>query len=856
MKHLIKYLSFCLLISTLSCEDESFPYVPPTTEAPSDADFIENFGSQISASFLGRIFDENNNPIGGVTIAVGNSTATTDSFGVFSIRNANVFEKFAFIKAEKDGYIKGSRTLVPSESETNQVQIMLLEKEITETISSGESSTVSLTNGAEVTFEGNFITTSGTAYSGSVNVTLKHLNPDDDNMEAMMPGMLYAQNMSGDAVALETYGMLAVELSTSGGETLQLAENSRSRITIPLAANVTNPPATIPLWYFDENVGYWKEDGQAILQGNHYIGEVSHFTFWNYDFPYPAVNLCITLRDTDGNILTNTALDLYSELLNVTGTYGFTNGSGEECGLVPADEELTVTVYSPLCPDMPFTTTIGPFSFDVNTTVIVDLDDNITFEGNFLTCDNLGVNNGYVQLSINDTSQIIAVTDGTINFTFNGCGATAYTYKGIDLENNQETEVFTGVIDDTTTSINIGSFSACTVFEDADGDSVPDTFEDINGDNNLENDDTDNDGTPDYLDEDDDNDGVNTIDEDYDGDNDPRNDDTDDDSIPNYLDNNDLNLFDAETGGNGCEPVTYDFGALFANIYNVASNDYVFYETEADANAEINPITLPYTLPFAEAVANPTIFVKGTSSVTNQTGIASVFLFLNDFDSDDDGLTDCEEITGVDNPNTNLIPSGTSNPDDPNDPNDTSTNNPADGIIQLCDDNGDGIEQFDLSTMDAFFLNGNDPSDYSISYHFSSEDAMNDISPLPILYQNLTNPQVIFVRIFELATGNFETNELTLEVVSAPVFPADLSLTECDVDADGFATFDLTSIETDILTLNPNSNISIQYSGPAGIIVDPQNYNETSGTVSLEVMNLDTGCLTLAVLELIVDSGC
>ena len=50
--------------------------------------------------------------------------------------------------------------------------------------------------------------------------------------------------------------------------------------------------------------------------------------------------------------------------------------------------------------------------------------------------------------------------------------------------------------------------------------------------------DTDNDGTPDYLDIDDDNDGINTINEDADGNGDPRNDDCDNDSIPNYLDSN------------------------------------------------------------------------------------------------------------------------------------------------------------------------------------------------------------------------------------------------------------------------------------------------------------------------------
>lgn len=73
---------------------------------------------------------------------------------------------------------------------------------------------------------------------------------------------------------------------------------------------------------------------------------------------------------------------------------------------------------------------------------------------------------------------------------------------------------------------------------DHDNDGVLTRFEDLNGDGvfDADNDDTDQDGFPDYFDNDDDGDGILTIDEDTDEDGDPRNDDTDGDGIPNYLD--------------------------------------------------------------------------------------------------------------------------------------------------------------------------------------------------------------------------------------------------------------------------------------------------------------------------------
>jgi len=71
---------------------------------------------------------------------------------------------------------------------------------------------------------------------------------------------------------------------------------------------------------------------------------------------------------------------------------------------------------------------------------------------------------------------------------------------------------------------------------DNDFDLIPSFYEDLNGNKNLYDDDTDGDGSPNFVDVDDDGDGTLTKDEDVDGDGDPRNDDTDGDGIPNYLD--------------------------------------------------------------------------------------------------------------------------------------------------------------------------------------------------------------------------------------------------------------------------------------------------------------------------------
>ena len=98
---------------------------------------------------------------------------------------------------------------------------------------------------------------------------------------------------------------------------------------------------------------------------------------------------------------------------------------------------------------------------------------------------------------------------------------------------------------------------------DSDGDLVCDLDEDTDSDGNLDDNDRDDDGIPDYLDEDDDGDGVLTRDEDADGDGDPLNDDLDGFGVPDYLDPNtpkdiDRDRHISETyGGDDCDDTRF-----------------------------------------------------------------------------------------------------------------------------------------------------------------------------------------------------------------------------------------------------------------------------------------------------------
>jgi len=424
-----------------------------------------NFGSEVSKNFSGQIIDENNIPLSNVAITISNKTATTDVNGVFIINNATVREKFAFVTAKKAGYLDGSRSLVPT-SGINNLKITLLSGTIVGTVNSGTSGSVSLTNGAKVIFDGNFKTTTGTAYSGAVSVIMKHLNPSDPTILDKMPGMLLAVNSSGEERVLETYGMMNIELRGTASQKLQIS--TTAQIEMPIATSqLASSPSTIPLWHFDETLGYWKEEGLATKQGTKYVGTVSHFSWWNCDAQFPTINLTVTVVNTVGSPLSN----LKVALRRASSTYsvnGFTNNLGQVCGLVPANETLTMTVYD-TCDNVIYTSSVGPFSSDTTLPNVVITNSTIQstlVQGNLLKCDGTNVSNGYVLLHYGNQNVLATVTNGSFSFTMLVCSATntGFTLQGFDYENLQTTNPINFTFTNPIT--NVGNLTACSTISE------------------------------------------------------------------------------------------------------------------------------------------------------------------------------------------------------------------------------------------------------------------------------------------------------------------------------------------------------------------------------------------------------
>ncbi|MEZ4803228.1 MAG: hypothetical protein R2797_10685 [Gelidibacter sp.] len=458
----------CLAMTLVSCDKDDSSSFNPEPQPHNPNTFSEYFGSEIQRNFLGKVMDTDRNPIEGVTITIGTKTAMTDANGIFIINDATVNEHFGYVKASKPGYLHGSRSVVPS-SGTNKVTIMMLPETVAGTTTSGTAETITLPDGASVALEGEYQKADGSAYSGSVNVIMHHLDPSSEDMQVQMPGMLYAANAQNEPRMLQTFGMLAVELRGSGGEELNIAEGSSAEIKLPLDASLmANAPSTIPLWHFDEQYGYWIEDGVATLVGNTYIGTVTHFSFWNCDIPAEYVNLCVNVLDADGNALAYVTVSIQS---NMYGTaYGTTNANGQVCGIIPANETLVVraTDDGQCGGDYYYEGNIGPFNSDDTVTInITDSGGYVTQTvfGNFTSCNGDPVVNGYVKLT-NGYNQFIGnLEDGAFEFNIVTClNDEQFKLYGVDYANLQETDSISYTF--TPPITNIGTLAACNTVEE------------------------------------------------------------------------------------------------------------------------------------------------------------------------------------------------------------------------------------------------------------------------------------------------------------------------------------------------------------------------------------------------------
>ncbi|WP_298516777.1 T9SS type B sorting domain-containing protein [uncultured Kordia sp.] len=132
----------------------------------------------------------------------------------------------------------------------------------------------------------------------------------------------------------------------------------------------------------------------------------------------------------------------------------------------------------------------------------------------------------------------------------------------------------------------------------------------------------------------------------------------------------------------------------------------------------------------------------------------------------------------------------------------------------LCDDiSNNQTETFDLSTKIDEALDGQSDLTFGVAFYASQENADTDENRLPLSFDNTTNNQEIFVRVFNLGqAGCHDTTSFTLIVNPLPVANPVASIDICDDQSnDGFEVINLNQFDNEILQSQNADDFIITY---------------------------------------------
>jgi gliding motility-associated-like protein len=186
--------------------------------------------------------------------------------------------------------------------------------------------------------------------------------------------------------------------------------------------------------------------------------------------------------------------------------------------------------------------------------------------------------------------------------------------------------------------------------------------------------------------------------------------------------------------------------------------------------------------------------------------------------------------------------------------------------LEYCDPDSDGFGVFDIAGTENEITGG--VAGLNVTYHETFSNAENGVNELGSPYNNIVaNAQTIYVRVESetIATDCATIVPLVLIVNPTPQIEDPTPLQVCDdALADGFAQFDLTSKNTEILNGLPEPQYEVSYyeleadaEVPTNAIATPAAYTNTvafNQTLWVRVDDTANGCYKVTTLDLIVNA--
>jgi len=257
-----------------------------------------------TASVTGQVVDmDSDQAVADATVSAGSASTTTAADGSFTLNGVAPADRVT-VKVEAARHGANVAVVKLAAKGTADVRVRLLKLAAPQSFDAAASATIGNAAGtAQVALPANSLVdaTTGAAVAGTVSVSVTPIDPARD--PERMPGG-YTTLQNGSERTIESFGAVKVDLRDADGKRLNLKPGSSATVRIPLSTRSPNPPASVPLWHFDEASARWVQEGSATLTGSganqYYEGTVTHFSYWNADRIAETVALEGCVQTADG----------------------------------------------------------------------------------------------------------------------------------------------------------------------------------------------------------------------------------------------------------------------------------------------------------------------------------------------------------------------------------------------------------------------------------------------------------------------------------------------------------------------------------------------------------------------------
>ena len=431
-----------------SCRDDIIEII--TIDDADLATILSNYHPEVrmvDASVVIFVTDENGSPIDDAILSIGTNTGQSDEYGHFTINDISLNALGAVIHIEKAGYHNSSRRFRIEAGETSIVRVQLIEKEFLYSFDAAAGGIVDLPSGTFLLFEGlSIVDAMDNQYLGEVKVAFEWLDPDRSETALLRPGSMDGVNSSSQEVALFDHGTIAVSLEGTSGQPLNLKDGKVAEVRMPVPTSLrANAPGIIPLWFYYDVLGIWIMQGKAEKQGDFYVGEVAHFSFWNCALGNNGIHLDARILKNSGDPALHQYVTIWSPLYGTTGAYTIWNGVVN--GNVPANSDLILHAFNN-CDEVihsySFTTTNSNIDLGDITLPQFDNINSTIVQGQLIDCSGEAIENGLLIVELDGETDYLYIDGSPFEFAFSMCdGNEEISFIGVDRSNYHQSEQLT-----------------------------------------------------------------------------------------------------------------------------------------------------------------------------------------------------------------------------------------------------------------------------------------------------------------------------------------------------------------------------------------------------------------------------